>query len=324
MSKSETIAIIGAGPIAVEYARVLQHMAKPFIVLGRGEASAQAFRSKIDIPVGTGPIEDQLAKLSDVPSQAIVAVSVSQLERVSRHLLDAGVGTLLLEKPGGVDLEEISNLAAHERSSDILIAYNRRFLPSAMTAQRIIQEDGGVTSFLFEFNENIPLVRTLDQHPDRVKKNWFLANSTHVVDMAFFLSGAPGPLPAQSNVQSHIEGDASLAPPACSYVGSGRSGNAVFAYHADWRSAGRWGLELCTPNRRLVLKPLETLQEILTGSFAMSPVELDYTEPEGLKPGFYNMVSAFADKNHECFATAYDQANRLQFFAKMAGMAKAR
>ena len=56
----------------------------------------------------------------------------------------------------------------------VRIAYNRRFLPSAITMQQAIKEDGGVTSFHFEFNENIPLISSLTQHPDRVKENWFL------------------------------------------------------------------------------------------------------------------------------------------------------
>jgi len=314
------VAIIGAGPIAIAYFEALQSLGVPAVIFGRGQMSADIFKKKTGAPVGVGPLGEQLDSLGDLPTKAIVAVNVDQLAGVTRELLARGVASILLEKPGGVDVEQVVELAEQPGARGVLIAYNRRFLPSTMTARDIVADDGGATSFLFEFNENIPLVRTLDQHGDHIRRNWLYANSTHVIDMAFHLVGYAGPLPDTMELSARTRGDHTAAPPALSYAGCGTIEDIVFAYHADWRSAGRWGVEICTPKRRLILKPLETLQEMLSGSFAMAPIPLAYSEDEGLKPGFQNMVRAFlSPQARNLFATLPDQARRLTRFSALLG-----
>ncbi len=312
------IAIIGAGAMAIEYFTVLRKLGYDVVVLGRGAASAKKFQEATGHAAGVGDLRDQLAALEQQPTHAIIAVSVPQLAYVTRAVLEAGVGSVLLEKPGGVDLSEVKDLAAHPRADDVGIAYNRRFLPSTLTARDLVAADGGVTSFLFEFNENTPVIRDLTQHSDGVKRNWFFANSTHVVDMAFFIAGQGGDLEGFAAMPLVVGEDGT--PPARSYVGAGQVGAIPFAYHADWRSAGRWGVEICTAKRRFILKPLETLQEMPAGSFGMASTPLDYQEPEGVKPGFYNMVEAFLAGDRDDFASLPQQLRRLTAFAPIGGL----
>jgi hypothetical protein len=59
-----------------------------------------------------------------------------------------------------------------------------------MKAKEMIEQDGGVLSFNFEFTEWPHTIEVLDIK-EEVKQHWFLANSTHVVDTAFFLGGRP-------------------------------------------------------------------------------------------------------------------------------------
>ena len=62
---------------------------------------------------------------------------------------------ILLEKPGAVNegqLIELEQLAM-SKGAEIYLAYNRRFFSSVLEAQKRIQEEGGVTSFHFEFTE---------------------------------------------------------------------------------------------------------------------------------------------------------------------------
>ena len=99
---------------------------------------------------------------------------------------------MLLEKPGGINAEEIRQVRdkAKATRTKVWIAYNRRFYASVLKAQEIIRNDGGVKSFNFEFTEWPHII--LDKVESEVaKNNWFLVNSTHVVDMAFLLGGFP-------------------------------------------------------------------------------------------------------------------------------------
>ena len=57
-------------------------------------------------------------------------------------------------------------------------------------AQEHIKRDGGVKSFNFDFTEWTNKVGKLVTNK-KVLKNWFLLNSTHVVDLAFYLGGVP-------------------------------------------------------------------------------------------------------------------------------------
>jgi len=317
-TKSITVAIIGAGAMGIEHFKVLKALGITPIVFGRGEGSADTFEAVTGHRPYTGDLQESLAKFQGKISHAIIAVSVSQLAPVTMALLKAGARYVLLEKPGGVDPEDVEALAQSEGAARVRIAYNRRFLPSAITMQNAIIDDGGVTSFHFEFNENIPLIASLTQHPDKVKENWFYANSTHVADLAFFLGGRKGALEDEVVSMAVMEGDFRQKPANARYAGCGAFDGKVFSYLADWSSAGRWGLEVCTAKRRLIMKPVETVQAINRGSFGMAPLELIGTEPEGLKPGFYNMVKLFInDPDHEDMLTLKDQASRVHAFSKM-------
>ena len=82
-------------------------------------------------------------------------------------------------------------------------------------------------------------------------------------------------------------------PSGATFAGSGRTGDgALFAYGAAWDGAGRWSVEVTTRRRKLVLRPLEELQEQLLGSFALEPVALP-GEPAGVKPGLAGQLAAF-------------------------------
>jgi hypothetical protein len=155
-------------------------------------------------------------------------------------------------------------------------------------ARRLIDDDGGVTSFAFEFTE-LPDRVVASRQPDDVLAVWFLANSTHVVDLAFHLGGWPADLAA------FVAGDGLAwhgGPTA--FAGSGTTNEgALFNYAANWQSPGRWGIELLTRHRRLVLRPLEQLQEQRPGEFELRPVEIDDERDRRFKPGLYEETSAF-------------------------------
>ena len=125
---------------------------------------------------------------------------------------------------------------------------------------------------------------------------WVIANSSHVIDTAFFLAG----FPIQLNNLIHGN-DIEWHPSGSIFIGFGITKNKVpFSYFADWGSAGRWSIELFTKKRKLILCPIEQVQEQLNGETHISAVEIDSALDEKYKPGLYNQCIAFVfNKNQD-------------------------
>lgn len=283
------ILVVGVGPIGIEYTRILQALGHTVRAYGRGAAGCERFREATGVeakPLGL----DQAEQDHPLPEAAIVAVGEAQLGKAVGRLIDLGIKKILVEKPGGATGAEVIALAdrATRADCDIRVAYNRRFHASTLKALEIIREDGGVRCVHFEFTEWSHRIGPLEKEPG-VKEEWFLHNSTHVVDLAFYLGGWPAELHA------HSAGSLSWHRHA-RYVGSGTTETgALFSYFADWEGPGRWGVEIITPQHRLIFRPLEKLQIQKIGSIEINPVTIDDTLDTQFKPGFYRQVVAFLE-----------------------------
>jgi predicted dehydrogenase len=284
-----SILLVGCGEMAVSYARVLKALDTPFDVIGRRPEACATFAEKTGVMPRPGGVAATGGRL---PQQtAIVAVNIDQLAAVVQQLLEAGVRNILVEKPGGLNAAEISATAglAAPSGARIFVAYNRRFYASVQKARELIAADGGATSFFFEFTEWSHLITDLPLSPV-VKQEWLLANTSHLCDLAFYLGGFPAQLTA------HSSGALSWHPRGAQFTGCGvsRTG-ALFAYHSNWESAGRWGVEICTARRRLHLRPLESLNEQIRGELALKPVELADQPDREFKPGLLAQTRCFLD-----------------------------
>ena len=126
-TKSGSLWLIGAGSMAREYSRVLLALGRTFTVVGRSERSAAAFEKAVDVPVHRGGLASALID-SDPPDMAIVATGVGQLAAVTSQLVEAGCGRLLVEKPAGINSEEIRLLqtSVERTGATVQVAYNRR------------------------------------------------------------------------------------------------------------------------------------------------------------------------------------------------------
>ena len=86
--------------------------------------------------------------------------------------------------------------------------------------------------------------------------------------------------------------------PVARFAGSGHTAKGVlFHYGADWTSAGRWGVEINTRRRRLILRPLEQIKIQRTGSFEIEDVMLEDDADKLLKPGFLAQLRAFLGRD---------------------------
>ena len=292
----QKILIIGTGPMAIEYTKVLISMNKEFIVVGRGFKSAELFKKQTGITPKTGGLDVYL-KTNKINKNtlAIIATGTEKLMSIIHQLINSGIEKILVEKPAALSIDELLEneqyLKPYENS--IFIAYNRRFYASVIEAEKLIIEDGGLQSMHFEFTEWAHTIEPLKK-AEGVKENWFFANSTHVVDLAFFIAGKPKVLKAFSKPGKLDWHDKT------NFVGAGETEKGVlFSYISNWESAGRWGMELLTENRRIYLKPMENLHVQQKGSVQVSEHEIDLSLDHNFKPGLYKQVDAFISGNNK-------------------------
>jgi predicted dehydrogenase len=313
--KEPEVLLVGAGPMAVAYAKVLQAQGVVPVTVGRGSASAAAFREATGLAASEVGIEAWIAGGHRVPARAVVAVGERWLGAVTRRLVEAGARSLLVEKPGGLDPADIRAVAAAAgaRGASVSVGYNRRFYASVEAARRLIAEDGGVTSFHFEFTEWGHVIAPLEKE-EGVKEQWFLANSTHVIDLAFHLGGAPAEL------SGYTAGGVDWHPSATVFAGAGRTGaGALFSYQANWQAPGRWGVEVLTRRRRLIFRPLEKLQVQSLGSVAIEPFALDDALDQQYKPGLYRQVAAFLAGDGAILPGIAEQVAMLAWYERIRG-----
>lgn len=291
----KNILLVGTGPMALDYAKVLIAQNFSFQVVGRGQESAKRFEEGTGIKPFVGGLQKYLETSSvEDNTYAIVATGTEGLMSSLLSVLQAGVEKVLIEKPAAISIEELienkEKLSVY--SEKVFVAYNRRFYASVIEAQKMIEEDGGLQTMHFEFTEWAHKIEPLTKAPG-VKENWFFANSTHVVDLAFYLAGKPIQWQAYSKsgvLKWHSK---------TNFTGAGITEKGVlFSYLSNWESAGRWAVELLTEKRRIYLKPMEGISVQEKGTIAVIEYKLDDSYDVQFKPGLYLQVEAFlADRN---------------------------
>ncbi len=299
--------LIGAGGIAVEYTKVLKALGKEFLTIGRGHNSAVAYFEATGVKAVEGGLDAYIKNQPEIAEFAIVAVNVENLASTTVSLMKYGVKNIFCEKPGFNNPSELDEVfsVAQSMNANVYYAYNRRFYASVLKAEEIIKEDGGMTSMNFEFTEWGHVIEA-SEHPAFVKKNWLMANSSHVIDLAFFEGGEP------KQMTSYTAGELLWHKPSC-FVGAGVTEKGIlFNYQANWDAPGRWAIEFQTRLHRIYLKPMEQLQLQDKGSVKVYPVEIDDHLDKEFKPGFYLETKAFLEGDDARLCSIGQQMDHLQ------------
>lgn len=308
---NKKIWLIGTGAMGIEYARILEALGCEYTVIGRGVTNSKLFFEATGIQPHVGGLDIFLRSKPQIPDAVINATGIEALTETTQELLRYGVKYMLLEKPGFGYPEELAATVklAEENNTTVFIAYNRRFYASVLKAKQLIEADGGCTSFLFEFTEWSHIISGLKKEKAELE-NWFYGNSTHVIDTAFFLGGTP------VEICSYKTGALEWHPKGSVYAGAGYTEKgSLFSYSANWQSAGRWNLEVCTPKRRLIFRPLEKLQCQLIGTIETIFVDgIDYSYDQKYKPGLYKQIIAFLNQERDLLLDISKQNQYLQEF----------
>lgn len=309
------VLVVGAGKIASEYVKISLHQNKKVLVITRSKESADRIKAEFsNVEVHYGGLKKVLETEIQLPKYAIVATNIDNLPGSVISLVDAGVKEILVEKPLSLNSEvakEVINYA-QSKNVNLFIAYNRRNYQSVLTAKKMIEEDGGASSFSFDFTEAIFRIDP-NKYSSEVLKNWGLANSSHVIDTAFFLTGKPkemNTIISGSMVEWHPNGS--------EFAGSGTTNQGVpFSYHANWGAPGRWNIEVNTKNRKYIFSPMEKVKVQNKNSFAVEDLEVDYSLDEKFKPGFFVQVKEFFKERDRNLKSGKDHLSDLWIYKKI-------
>ena len=313
--KNMNLILVGCGPMAIEYAKVLKAQNQEFITVGNTKKGALNFEKEINEKVILGGIELWLKNNPNLDfnlHKVIITVNENLLGIIAKSLINLGFKDILLEKPGGLDINDIKgvNYLVSANNANVYIAYNRRFFSSVIKVKELIANDGGITSFNFEFTEWGHIIKNLPQHKE-ILNEWFIQNSSHVIDLAFHIGGSP------IEMKSFVSGGEEWHPKGTIFSGAGISDkNALFSYNANWESAGRWWVEFLTNKNRYIMKPMEQLFVQKRGSISLEKIELEDELDQNFKPGLYKQVEAFL-KFPEKLMRIEEQVKKLPYYEQM-------
>lgn len=306
--------LIGAGPMAIDYAKVLDAQSRSFMCITRSEQSASSFISETGIRAFVGGLQKFLLSEPDIPEHAIVATDILTLCQVIELLIRYGIKSILVEKPAGLNIDEIEHTQklVKQYQAKLFVAYNRRFYAAIIAAQKMIAEDGGVTSLNFEITEWAHVIEGLNITTE-IKQNWFMANTSHVVDLAFYLGGRP------KKISCFTGGAVSWHPNAAMFAGAGvTESDALFSYHGNWNAPGRWSIDILTAKRRFIFRPLEKLQIQQVGEIKIEMFEINDELDIAFKPGVYLQVQTFLKGNRNALCSINEHMVNSNYYCKMA------
>lgn len=314
--RSQSALIIGAGEIAKEYAKILKDLGIEVTIVCRDSDKAFAIETSHAIRSFGGGCEKFLKTTQLTFDFAINAVTVENLFEINKLLLKSGlVKKVLTEKPGALKPEEFEVLSelSIQYNVPMYIAYNRRYFASTIKLKSILSTED-ITSAFFEFTEWFWKINKAN-YSQLVLDEWFIANSSHVVDLAFFLGNGVSKISSLSRSQ-----DSSNTQSCDQYVGHGAfNSGALFSYIADWTSAGRWKAEFSTKEGRYMLCPLEKLFYQKRGTLEYIEIKIDSSLDVKYKPGFFNQIKDFIEEKPLTLKSIFDQQKDILFFNKIKG-----
>jgi len=290
--QDKSIILIGTGPMAKEYAIALTQMnITDVTVISKNDKETTDFSNSFDFSVLHGGYQLHLPSLKKA-DLVIIVTPIPQLLDAAKLAIDSGQKKILIEKPGSLYPEKLISFSKQLTDQIVRIGYNRLLYPSFHKLKFLAEQEGGITSCTFNFTEWVHTIN-FEKYPSEVYSRWGISNSLHVISMAMELIGMP------KNISTYNFGKLNWHPSGSIFIGSGISENNIpFSFHADWGSAGRWGVEIMTKDNVYRLIPLEGLFVCKKGSVHWEPISLNPVYPEA-KTGIAEEIAVMLNDEKE-------------------------
>lgn len=288
----KTAMIIGGSEISKQYALALLKLGlKDITVIAKTGNYIVDFCKENKINLLVDGFEKNIESVGKV-DLSIIAPPIPQTVSATKMAVDNGQKNILIEKPGSLYHQDLTDLKNQYPSLDIKVGYNRLTYPNFHKLKELVKNEGGITSCRFTFTERLSTMDFQKDEPE-VYNRWGISNSLHVITMAFELIGMP------KEIHTYQYGHIDWHPSGSIFIGSGLSKqNTPFTYHADWGSGGRWGIEVNTKENSYQLIPLEDLYSCKKDTGTWNHVTFDKAYPD-VKQGIVEEVAVMLDNNQE-------------------------
>ena len=276
------VLLVGSGNIAQHYALALSAQTQPFSLHGNSLESSKRFALKHDVAFTC----EERNETPDFYSftHVILAVPIECLTSYIEKLKAFPHLQILCEKPGFL---QWSQMSVYENITNVWFAFNRRFY-NVVNQLKAMIERNTFLSMKVIFDERIFQVEKSRKSED-VKKHWILANSSHVIDLAFYLLDYDIKFDAFSFARS---GSIGWHPTGRFFHASYLSENINLTFDSSWNGSGGWSIYIADSQCDYTLQPLEKLTVTKKGEVT----EFDENSPN--KAGFESMLeSFFSDKS---------------------------
>ena len=287
--------LIGCGNIGIEYVKCLEDIKVPFDIVKKTPFKKDIknnFRMVRDIYVKDLTSFRFEKKYQNIILCTPIELLFDHLNYILENCKD--IENILVEKPGcqfACQMEEIIK----KSNTNIYIGYNRRFYSSVKKILDIIEKDSPIELNL-EINE---------PYPEKINNNYFINQTSHVIDLAFFICGFPRiintEIKGEGIIQNHLRGSY--------FEGNGITKKSIpFKYKGRWvETKKKWKIEIKLKSGKvLILSPLEILK-IKEGD---KIIELEKDSIDiNFKPGLYNQIKNFIDGNFSNFLSIETQKN---------------
>ena len=253
--ENKKVLVIGGGWMGKQYCTALRMMGvKDISVITRSEETAKDCREKFKCNALPGGYLKNLPLLSDRFDLVIIAVPIHELISATVGAINVGYYNILVEKPGALYSSVLEKVKSEiPKNVRVRIAYNRVVYPTLWKLIDILSSGEEITSCFYTFTEWIHTINFNNNKPE-VYQRWGISNSLHVISMAHFLIGMP------KQISVYRNGGLEWHPTSSCFTGAGITEKGIpFSYHADWKSAGRWGIDIMTDQDGYRLMPLEKL-----------------------------------------------------------------
>lgn len=299
--EDRSVLVIGAGWMARQYALALSRMKiRDVTIVSKSKDKVSQLCSEFGFHPFVGGYEKLIPEVKKM-DLTIVATPVHYLLPAATLAAKFGQQNILIEKPGSLYHQELGSAAKSLKKMRVRVAYNRLVYPNFHKLKQLVDSEGGITSCKFTFTEWVHTIDFSKESRD-VYSRWGIANSLHVIAMAFELVGMPKEISARQH------GGFDWHPSGSVFVGSGVTDRDIpFSYHADWSSAGRWSVEVMTKENIYRLMPLEDLYACKKGSNNWEKVPFDVAFPD-VKQGIAEEVAAMLDNSLDLDLVSLEKA----------------
>lgn len=272
------VAIIGAGNMAREHIKAFSDIPCVEVVgiCNRTRAKAQVLADEYNIKTVADTIDELYNKTQ--ANLVVVTVYETAMLKTAVAALDHP-WALLVEKPPGYSLDQISSLiaATEEKNRTVMVALNRRFLSSTKAVAQSLDVQAGPRHINVFDQQSLALAREL-KHETEVVNHWMYANSIHLVDYIRFLGR--GQI-TEVNVTNAWNPDNFQV--ACAFVKFDSGDTAT--YQGIWEAPGPWAVSVTTPTIRWEMRPLEQATYQVPPSRTQHQIEMSEHD-KNFKPGF--------------------------------------